>query len=240
MPETTSTSQAKRILLGKHLRGDTALRTVQPQQQQMRPQEDVPNTGAAEKDATQKSQATMPTSSGDGAPSAKPGVAVDTNTIRKSLIRKAVNRILHLACRFGPGGLTLRPFLHRLRGVRIGKNVWIGDDVYLDNEFPECIELHDGAMIELRATVIAHTHGAGKVVIGKNSFVGAGSMIVAAANRTIIIGEGAVVVASSLVNSSIAPYTLYGSDSARPLAKITKPFTATTSYAEFIATLRPL
>jgi len=207
----------------------------------MKLQKVMPNAGSVERDAAQECQATtVPTSSGDGSPSAKPHTSVDTNTIRKSLIRKAVNRILHLACRFGPGGSTLRPFLHRLRGVRIGKNVWIGDDVYLDNEFPECIELHDGAMIELRATVIAHTHGAGKVIIGKNAFVGAGSMIVAAAKHTIVIGEGAVVVASSLVNRNIPPYTLYGSDNARPLAKITKPFTATTSYEEFIATLRSL
>src|SRR5437016_13947519 len=199
MPETTSTSQAKRILLGKHFRGDIALmpRTVQPQEQQMNPQEDVPNTGAVEEDATQKSQATMPTSSGDGAPSAKPGTAVDTNKIRKSFIRKAVNRILHLACQFGPGGRTLRPFLHRLRGVRIGKNVWIGDDVYLDNEFPECIDIQDGAMIELRTTIIAHTHGEGRVIIGKNAFVGAGSMIVCPVKRSVSIGERAVIVSSS-------------------------------------------
>ena len=188
------------------------------------------------REAAQEGMSNLEPTSGENIVSAGLHCAADG----KSLIRKAVSRILHLACRFGPGGYTLRPFLHRLRGVRIGKNVWIGDDVYLDNEFPECIELHDGAMIELRATVIAHTHGAGKVIIGKNAFVGAGSMIVAAAKHTIVIGEGAVVVASSLVNRNIPPYTLYGSDNARPLARITKPFTATTSYEEFIATLRPL
>jgi acetyltransferase-like isoleucine patch superfamily enzyme len=127
-----------------------------------------------------------------------------------------------------------------MRGVQIGKNVWIGDDVYLDNEFPECIELEDGAMIELRATILAHTHGAGRVVIGKNAFIGAGAIVVTAGNRTLVIGEGSVVMASSLVTGSIAPYTLYGSDASKPLARITQPFTASTTYEDFMMSLRPL
>ena len=146
----------------------------------------------------------------------------------------------NLLCRFGPGGETLRPFLHRMRGVKIGKNVWIGDDVYLDNEFPECIELEDGAMIELRATILAHTHGAGRVVIGKNAVVGAGAVVVTSGNRTLVIGEGSVIMASSLVTGSIAPYTLYGSDASKPLARITKLFTPDTTYEEFMTALRPL
>jgi acetyltransferase-like isoleucine patch superfamily enzyme len=156
------------------------------------------------------------------------------------LVRQVFNRFLHLLCRFGFGGETLRPLLHRIRGVKIGKNVWIGDEVYLDNEFPECIELQDGAMIELRATILAHTHGAGRVVIGKNAVVGAGAVVVTSGNRTLVIGEGSVIMASSLVTGSIAPYTLYGSDASKPLARITKPFTPGTTYEEFMTALRPL
>jgi hypothetical protein len=46
--------------------------------------------------------------------------------------------------------------------------------------------------------------------------------------------------ASSLVTSNIEPNTLYGHESAKPLAKLTKPFTEGTSYDEFMTTLRPL
>jgi len=127
-----------------------------------------------------------------------------------------------------------------MRGVKVGKNVWIGDDVYLDNEFPECIELEDGAMVELRATILAHTHGAGKVLIEKNVFIGAGAVVVTSGNRTLVIGEGSVIMASSLVTGSVAPYTLYGSDASRPLARIAKPFIGNTSYEDFMTTLRPL
>ncbi len=209
-------SQAQRLLLDKYVRGE------------------IPASGSTQ--GHQQPAAARPTGL-THQPLLQPAVK---NASGRSFISRALNRILHLICRFGPGGTTLRPFLHRMRGVIIGQNVWIGDDVYLDNEFPNNIEIQDGAMIELRTTVIAHTHGEGRVVIGKNAFLGAGCMVVAPANRTVVIGESAVIVASSLVNTSVAPYTLYGSDSAKPLAKITKPFTADTSYDDFIADLRPL
>lgn len=127
-----------------------------------------------------------------------------------------------------------------MRGMQIGKNVWIGDDVYLENEFPELVEIHDGAVVGLRATIIAHTRGAGRIVIGKDVYIGAASVIVTAANRTLVIGEGSVIMASSLVTGSVPAYTLYGSDASKPLARISKPFTATASYEEFMMNLRPL
>ncbi|HEY6969695.1 MAG TPA: condensation domain-containing protein [Candidatus Angelobacter sp.] len=161
-------------------------------------------------------------------------------SIHKSFLRRATNRFLHLLCRFLPGATTLRPFLHRLRGMKIGKDVWIGDDVYLENEYPECVEIHDGAMIGLRSTIVAHTRGAGKIIIGRDAFIGAGSTLVTTGNRPLIIGEGAVLMASSLVTGNIAPHTLYGRDAAKPLARVTKPFTASTTYEEFMSTLRPL
>jgi acyl carrier protein len=162
------------------------------------------------------------------------------SSTHKSVLRRAFNRLLHLLCRFLPGATTVRPFLHRLRGVRIGKDVWIGDDVYLENEYPECVEIHDGVMLGLRSTIVAHTSGAGKVIIGRNAFIGTGSTVVTAGNRPLVIGEGAVLMASSLVTGNIAANTLYGRDPVKPLARVTKPFTACTTYEEFMATLRPL
>ena len=158
----------------------------------------------------------------------------------KTFVRRACNRILHLFCRFLPGATTLRPFFHHLRGVQIGNNVWIGEDVYLENEFPESVEIQDGAVVGLRSIIIAHTRGTGRIVISKNVYIGAGCVIVTSANRTLVVGEGSVIMASSLVTGNVAPYTLYGSDASKPLARITKPFTATASYEEFMTTLRPL
>jgi len=66
----------------------------------------------------------------------------------RSFPRRISNRILHLMARFLPGSKSLRPFLHGLRGVKIHGTVFIGDDVYLENEYPECVEIHDGALRE--------------------------------------------------------------------------------------------
>src|SRR6185312_3591798 len=231
-------SEAKQLLLDKCLRGDFALvEAGHLDTGEARPPASHGSPKTPEPESQQQPEASI--SSSTIYPT-KPLPAIHARRSHKSLARQAFNRFLHLLCRFGPGGTTLRPLFHRMRGVKVGENVWIGDEVYLDNEFPECIELENGAMIELRATILAHTHGAGKVVVGKNAFIGAGSVVVTSGNRTLVIGEGSVIMASSLVTGSVAPYTLYGSDASKPLARITKPFTASTTYEEFMTTLLPL
>jgi acetyltransferase-like isoleucine patch superfamily enzyme len=160
--------------------------------------------------------------------------------MKKSLVRKLSNRILALIARFSPGATSLRPFLHKLRGVRITGKVFIGDDVYLENEYPECIEIHDGAQIALRSTLIAHTRGPGRIVIGKDVFIGANSLISVTAGDTLNIGEGSVIVALSVVASSVPSHTLFGNQKARALGKVTIPLTMTTSYRKFLSGLRPL
>jgi acetyltransferase-like isoleucine patch superfamily enzyme len=237
MEEESVQADAKRVLLEKCMRGEFALTEAQPPQAEEAGAQPV-SPGAAEEDKANPSHGARNSLPISG--SAKTQVSSHSSGKHKSVVKQGFNRFLHLLCRFGPGGTTLRPLFHRMRGVKIGKNVWIGDDVYLDNEFPECVELEDGAMIELRATILAHTHGSGRVIIGKNAFIGAGAVVVTSGNRTLVIGEGAVIMASSLVTGSIAPYTLYGSDASKPLARITKPFTANTSYEEFMTALRPL
>ena len=84
---------------------------------------------------------------------------------KKSWFRGAANRVLHRIARTAPGAYTIRPFLHRLRGVRIGRKVFIANEVYLENHYPECVEIRDGAQLGIRSIVIAHNRGAGKVVI---------------------------------------------------------------------------
>lgn len=159
---------------------------------------------------------------------------------RKSVLRRGVNRILHLLSRLLPGASTVRPFLHRLRGVRIGKDVFVGDDVYIENEFPECVEIHRGATIGLRTTIVAHTGGAGRIIIGQNAYIGANSVLVTAGNRTLTIGEGSVLMAGSVVTTDVSPFTVCGVERAKPMARLSEPFTRGTSYEEFIAFMRPL
>lgn len=159
---------------------------------------------------------------------------------RKSLLRRLSNRVLHALCRSLPGAGSLRVVLHRLRGVQVGKGVFIGDDVYVENEYPEAIEIHDGASVTLRCVILAHTRGPGRVVIEKNAYVGAGCIIVASANRTLTIGEGAVISAGCVINSSVPKYTLFACERGKAVAEVTRPLPLCTEYMDFVKGLRPL
>lgn len=157
-----------------------------------------------------------------------------------NLVKMTLNSILHLMARVLPGGLSLRPFLHRLRGVKIYGQVFIGDDVYLDEDYPETVEIHDGVVIAARCTIIGHTRGPGKVVIGKRAAIAAGCVIVCAPGQTLTIGEGAVISAGSTVLNDVPPYTLCGGPRIRAFGKVTVPFTLDTTYEEFRRGLEPM
>ncbi len=157
-----------------------------------------------------------------------------------SLVRGAFNRVLHIVARFSPGCTSFRPFLHKLRGVKIDGKVFIGDDVYIENEHPECVEIGDEAQIVLRSIVMAHFRGAGRVIIGPKVWVGAGCIVAAGAGQTLSVGEGAVLAAGSVVTKDVAPFTFVGGVPAKPIMKVTVPMTLTTSLEDFKSGLKPL
>lgn len=156
------------------------------------------------------------------------------------IIRGIFNRILHIIVRFSPGAMTIRPFLHRLRGVKIYGKVFIGDDVYIENEHPECVEINDEAQIVLRSIIMAHFRGTGKVIIGKKVWVGIGCIIAASAGQTLKIGDGAVLAAGSIVTKDVSPYTFVGGAPARPIASVTVPMTIDTNLDDFKKGLVPI
>jgi acetyltransferase-like isoleucine patch superfamily enzyme len=163
--------------------------------------------------------------------------------MRRSILRRISNRILHLMARFLPGSTSLRPFLHRMRGVKIQGRVFIGDDVYLENEYPECVEIHDGAGIGLRSTLVAHsgdTGERGKIVIGKNAAIMSCCTVICSAGQTLTIGEASVLSAGSVVTNDIPPHTLCAGPRVRAVATVTVPYTLEANHKDFVRGLRPL
>jgi acetyltransferase-like isoleucine patch superfamily enzyme len=160
--------------------------------------------------------------------------------MKKSFLRRSSNRLLHLLARFAPGSQSLRPFLHRLRGVRVETSVFIGDDVYIDNEYPECVEIHENVSISMRAVIIAHTRGPGRVILEKDCFVGPNAVVCCSGGRTLHIGEGAVVSAGCVVTHSVPPRTMVSPAPSRPVAHLKTPLTLNTSLAEFLAGMTPI
>jgi len=157
----------------------------------------------------------------------------------KSILRRCSNRVCHMLARFTPGSTTLRPWLHRARGITVGRNVFIGDDVYLDNEYPESIEIQDGVHVSIRAVIIAHTRGPGKVIIEKDAFVGPNVVIVCSAGRVLRVGEGAVLSAGCVITRNVAPRTVLTAAPPQVAGRATIPLPRAKTMEEFSSGLMP-
>ncbi len=158
----------------------------------------------------------------------------------ESLPRRVSNRILHVLARFLPGSTSVRPFLHRLRGVKIGKDVFIGDDVYLENEYPSGVEIQDGVHISVRAMILAHTRGPGSIVIEKDAFIGPNTVIMTSGSKPLRIGEGAVVGAGVVVSRDVPAHVLFANEAAKAVANVGVPFTKAETTEEFVRGLSPI
>ena len=160
--------------------------------------------------------------------------------MKKSLVRRISNRILHLLARYGPGATGVRPRLHRLRGVKLGDNVFIGDDVYLENEHPEAVEIQSGVQISVRALILAHTRGSGRIVIEKDAYIGPNTVIATSGNRILRIGEGAVIGAGVVITSGVPARVLVANETAKPVANVLVPLTKAEKMEDFVRGLVPI
>jgi acetyltransferase-like isoleucine patch superfamily enzyme len=155
---------------------------------------------------------------------------------RERALRGLANRLLQHVARIVPGAETLRPALHRARGVKIGKNVWIGYDVILDTSRPYLITIEDGCSIGMRVTIIAHFRESQGVRIEQDAFVGPGVIIL----PNVVVGRGAVVTAGSVVTRSVPPMTVVQGNPAVPIARCGIPLRPGVKMKEFSRQLKPL
>jgi acetyltransferase-like isoleucine patch superfamily enzyme len=157
--------------------------------------------------------------------------------LKENLLQGFRNRILQHLARIVPGARSLRVTLHRLRGVNIGKNVWIGYDVILDTSRPYLITIEDGASLSMRVTVIAHFRETQGVKIEQDAFIGPGAIIL----PNVTIGHGAVVTAGSVVTQSVPPMTVVQGNPAVPIASCEIPLSSEeVTLKEFSRRLKPL
>lgn len=103
----------------------------------------------------------------------------------------------------------LRVWFHRRRGVDIGKNVEIGYFCIIGNVHPEWVHIGDNAVITARVTILEHDNSYfytqrgdvrhGNIHIGKNAFIGIGSVIMPGVS----VGDYAIVGSLAFVNKDI-------------------------------------
>jgi acetyltransferase-like isoleucine patch superfamily enzyme len=152
------------------------------------------------------------------------------------LLQGIWGRVLQVIARNAPGAKSLRVFLHRARGVKIEKGVWIGHDVILETAFPHLITIEQGAAISMRATIIAHFKEFRGVRIERDAFIGPGVIVL----PNVVIGRGAVVKAGSVVSQSIPPMTVVQGNPAVAVARCGIPLRQDVSMKAFSRALRPL
>jgi acetyltransferase-like isoleucine patch superfamily enzyme len=157
-------------------------------------------------------------------------------------VKRALGAVLSRLALFLPGGASVRPRLHRWRGAALGKNVWIGLFVYIDEIHPEALSIGDNCTIGIRTSIITHFYWGprqpvsnGKVVIEKDVFIGPHCVIL----PNVTIGEGAVIQAGSVVTRSVPPRSFWGPAASGPLGIATIPLTAQHGFAAFLKGIRP-
>ena len=160
-------------------------------------------------------------------------------------MKELLNRILHKIAFFAPGGYTLRPRIHRLRGARIGSEVWISQYVYLDELYPEAISIGDKSTVGLRSSIITHLHwgpkqpenGYKEVVIERDVFIGPHCLILPGVR----VGEGSVIKGGTVLTRNVPPHMFWGEPPSGPLGHVAVPLTSEHSYDDFVRglTARP-
>jgi len=132
------------------------------------------------------------------------------------LYRRIMDHILQVISRVVPYS-GLRIWLHRKRGVKIGKNVHIGPLVSIDDVYPNFVIIEDGVSIAGQNFILTHNKPLeyhkhlseaflAPVTIKKNAWVAIGVIILPG----VTIGEGSIVASGAVVSKDVPPYTLVG------------------------------
>ena len=140
---------------------------------------------------------------------------------RKTQFGRLMVRLINILARHMPGG-HFRAKLHRIKGVEIGNNVWIGEEVYIDNEYPFLIFIEDNVEIAAYSMIMAHSrdlhllrpgmyvsdlgYPPSPVRIKKGAWLGLHSIILGG----VTIGEGSVIAAGAVVTEDIPDFALAG------------------------------
>ena len=103
-----------------------------------------------------------------------------------------------------------RLWLHRHRGVTIGKNVYIGQRCIIDNAYPEYVYIEDNASIAGGVTIVAHANpyahfrnvveaSVEPVVLKEGAWIGEGAILL----RGVTVGKNAIVSAGTVVDKNV-------------------------------------
>lgn len=147
------------------------------------------------------------------------------------IFRAVFNRLINMLARALPMFPAMRVFLHRLRGVTIGKRVFVGIDVLIDDADPWGVVIEDDVTVLARAILLAHAYyprhlqkilaeASGKrgLTLKQGAYVGVGAILLPG----VTVGEYAIVGAGSVVTEDVPPYSVAVGSPARIIRQFGK------------------
>ena len=137
----------------------------------------------------------------------------------KGKIRTILKGFICHICRIIPS-MRIKNSLYRLIGVKIGRHVVIAAYVEIDPYFPELITIEDNVIIGVGSIILAHEYSTdklrkGKVLIKKNTLIGASSLV----RCGVTVGKNCTIAAKSLVNKDVDDNLVVGGVPAKPIKK---------------------
>ena len=98
----------------------------------------------------------------------------------------------------------LKVAMLRWSGARVGRDVFISTDVWIDPTFPELLTIEDEVMVGVGAKIFLHLFNpadfqAGRVVLRKKAVIGGYALI----GLGVEIGEGSVVAAGAVIRRDV-------------------------------------
>lgn len=132
----------------------------------------------------------------------------------KVIFRRLITLVLQDIAFFAPW--PMRSYLHRARGVKIGKDVFLGSLVVLDDTYPEYITVEDHVQVSAGAKIVTHDSSfhnvfagrlptyIGPVVIKQHAYIGSDALILPG----VTIGESAIIGAGAVVKSDVPARTV--------------------------------
>jgi|SRR5579862_4479842 len=161
-------------------------------------------------------------------------IPVSPETEGARVIGAVGKRWLHVVARYAPLPPAARASLHRRRGVSVGRRVFIGTEVFIDDAVPSSVTLEDDVTVIAQTTILGHayyprhfhrllgdesTREGLRTTIRRGAYLGLRSTILAG----VTVGEYAIVGAGAVVVEDVAPYTMVAGVPAR----VVREFSAT-------------
>lgn len=149
--------------------------------------------------------------------------------VPKLYLRIGLSWVVQTAAKIVPSP-SIAVALQRLRGVKIGTDVYIGQGVIFDEIYPMEITIGDNVSIGMRSMIFAHSNPTRSVelktrfyprivkpvTIKSGAWIAPGSIVLAG----VTLGENCVVSAGSVVAADIPPYTVAAGNPARPVRRL--------------------